>query len=205
MAAVFTLTGCGNTVDKQKLVELTGDKSFEQVKAAYKTAYFYEKKDEVEVYTYYLKKNEDKVPGFDFEMYSTKTAQDYQKAKKELEEKLQKMRDNLHKITITQLRNEMQNTAFFMGQAKPIDDYIKGLEQLQKDKWAMMDATKKAQREAFEAADRARPGYVEKAKVVPMKRTAEEQNRRKREHAERKEKELERITQQQNKARETQR
>lgn len=165
VTAVFTLTGCGDTVNKQKLAELTGDKSFEQVQAAYKTAYFYEKKDEVEVYTYYLKKNEDKVPGFDFEMYSTKTAQDYQKAKKELSDKLQKIRENLDKVTITQLKNEMTMYAFMMGQAKPIDDYVKALEQLQKDKWAMMDATKKAQREAFEVADRSRPGYVEKTKV----------------------------------------
>lgn len=161
-AALFT--GCGG-VDKERLAQLTGDKSFEQVQAAYKTSIFYEKEEDAKIYEYYLKKNQEKVVGFDFEMYSNKTNQDYQKAKKELDDKLKKIRENLDKVTITQLKNEMTMYAFMMGQAKPIDDYVKALEQLQKDKWAMMDATKKAQREAFEAADRARPGYVEKAKV----------------------------------------
>lgn len=165
-AAIATMlfTGCGG-VDKERLAQLTGDKSFEQVQAAFKSAAFYEKKDDLEIYKYYLQKNEDKIPGFDFENFSLKVESDYQKAKKELDDKLKKIRENLDKVTIAQLKNEMTMYAFMMGQAKPIDDYVKALEQLQKDKWAMMDATKKAQREAFEAADRARPGYVEKAKV----------------------------------------
>lgn len=162
--SVALFAGCGG-VDKERLAQLTGDKSFEQVQAAFKSAAFYEKKDDLEIYKYYLQKNEDKIPGFDFENFSLKVESDYQKAKKELDDKLKKIRENLDKVTITQLKNEMTMYAFMMGQAKPIDDYVKALEQLQKDKWAMMDATKKAQREAFEVADRSRPGYVEKTKV----------------------------------------
>lgn len=161
--AAMLFAGCGG-VDKERLAQLTGDKSFEQVQAAFKSAAFYEKKDDLEIYKYYLQKNEDKIPGFDFENFSLKVESDYQKVVKELDDKLQKIRENLDKVTITQLKNEMTMYAFMMGQAKPIDDYVKALEQLQKDKWAMMDATKKAQREAFEVADRSRPGYVEKTK-----------------------------------------
>lgn len=150
-AAIATMlfTGCGG-VDKERLAQLTGDKSFEQVQAAYKSAAFYEKADDMEIYKYYLEKNQDKVAGFDFENFSLKVESDYQKAKKELDDKLKKIRENLNKVTITQLKNEMTMYAFMMGQAKPIDDYVKALEQLQKDKWAMMEADKKAQKEKWE-------------------------------------------------------
>lgn len=147
--AAMLFTGCGG-VDKERLAQLTGDKSFDQVQAAYKSSIFNEKEDDAKIYEHYLKENEEKVVGFDFEMYSSKTAQDYQKVKTELSDKLQKMRDNLDKITIPQLRNEMQGMAFFVGQAKPIDDYVKALERLQKDKWAMLEADKKAQKEKWE-------------------------------------------------------
>lgn len=73
VAAMFT--AC-DAVDKQKLAQLTGDKNFEQVKVAYKTAVYYDKKEDATIYKYYLTKNADKVAGFDFEMYSSKVNQD---------------------------------------------------------------------------------------------------------------------------------
>lgn len=151
--SVALFAGCGG-VDKERLAQLTGDKSFEQVQAAFKSAAFYEKKDDLEIYKYYLQKNEDKIPGFDFENFSLKVESDYQKAKKELDDKLKKIRENLDKVTITQLKNEMTMYAFMMG-SKPIDDYVKALEKLQKDKWAMIEADKKAEKEAQEARMRA--------------------------------------------------
>lgn len=154
ISVMFGFTGCGG-VDSKKLALLTGDKSFEQVQNAYKLSVLNQKLEDAEVYAYYLEKNQDKVPGFEFENFSLKVEDDYQKVKKELDDKLKKIRENLDKVTITQLKNEMTMYAFLMGQAKPIDDYVKALEQLQKDKWALMDADKKAKKEALEAKMRA--------------------------------------------------
>jgi hypothetical protein len=149
VAAMFGFNGCDG-VDSQRLALLTGDKSFEQVQAAYKLSVLNEKPEDSKIYAYYLEKNQDKVAGFNFENFSLKVENDYVKVKKELDDKLKKIRENLDKVTITQLKSEMTMYAFMMGQAKPIDDYVKALEQLQKDKWVMIDAKKKAEKQADE-------------------------------------------------------
>lgn len=151
VAAMFGFSGCDG-VDSQRLALLTGDKSFEQVQAAYKLSVLNEKPEDSKIYAYYLEKNQDKVAGFNFENFSLKVENDYIKVKKELDDKLKKIRENLDKVTITQLKSEMTMYAFMMTQAKPIADYVKALEQLQKDKWAMIDAKKKAEKEADETA-----------------------------------------------------
>lgn len=164
VAAIFGFSGCGG-VDKAKLAQLTGDKSFEQVKESYKKAVFYDKKEEVEIYKYYLTKNADKAAGFDFEMYSSKVNQDYQDMSKKLQEQLQKYRDNIDKVPYAALKNELTMGAFAMGQAKPIDDYVKGIEALMKEKYEREKMAKKAEKEAYEARERARPDYVEKVQI----------------------------------------
>lgn len=164
LVAAMIFTGCGG-VDKAKLAQLTGDKSFEQVKAAYKTAVFYDKKEEVEIYKYYLTKNADKVAGFDFEMYSSKVNQDYLDMSKKLQEQLKKYQDNIDKVPYAQLKNELTMGAFAMGQAKPIDDYVKGIEALMKEKYEREKLARKAEKEAYEARERARPDYVEKVQI----------------------------------------
>lgn len=145
LLAAMLFTGCGG-VDKERLAQLTGDKSFEQVKAAYKTAVFYDKKDDLEVYKYYLTKNADKVAGFDFEMYSSKVNQDYLDMSNKLKVELKKLKDNLSKISYSQLKNELTMSAFMMGQAKPVDDYIKGVEALMKEKIELDKAKEKAEK-----------------------------------------------------------
>lgn len=149
VVAIFT--GCGG-VDKQKLAQLTGDKSFEQVKESYRKAVFYDKKEEVEIYKYYLTKNADKVAGFDFEMYSKKIDQDYLDLSKKLQEQLKKYKDNLDKVPYAHLKNELTMGAFAMGQAKPIDDYVKGVESLMKEKYEREKLAKKAEKEKEEEA-----------------------------------------------------
>lgn len=166
-AAILTLTGCGGP-DNAKVAELCGQKSFNEQKEAYKKSYFYEKNEEVEVYKYCLR--ESKTDNFDVDLFAKSVDMDYQKLKKELDDKLQKLRNNLDKITISQLQNEMTMYAFAMGRAKAIDNYVKALEQLQKDKWEMIGAAKKAekqqQRERFlEAQKRGEGGTIEKIDV----------------------------------------
>lgn len=164
-AAIFT--GCGGPSD-ERVAELCGQKSFNEQKEAYKKSYFYEKNEEVEVYKYCLR--ESKTDNFDVDLFAKSVDMDYQKLKTEFNDKLQKMRDNLDKITITQLQNEMAMYAFAMGRAKAIDNYVKALEQLQKSKWEMISAAKKAekeqQRERFlEAQKRDEVGTIQKIDV----------------------------------------
>lgn len=171
IAVMFGFSGCG--VDEARLAQLTGDKNFEQVKAAYKTAVFYDKKEDADVYKYYLKKNQDKVTGFDFEMYAKKIDQDNSDMYAKTQEQLKKFKDNLAKISYMQLKNELTMSAFMIGQAKAIDDYIKGIETLMKEKIELDKATKKAEKEAYEASERLRPDYVEKIQI-PRKYQSQE-------------------------------
>ncbi len=154
IAAMFGFTGCGGP-DAQKLAELTGDKSFDQVKESYKMSVFNEKPEETEVYAYYLSENEDKVVGFDFDNFALKIEGDYQKAIKEIEDKKEKLTANLEKISLRQLNQELQTLMFMGGKAKPIDDYIAFLKDLKEQKIAQIEADKKAKKEAFEAEMRA--------------------------------------------------
>jgi len=49
--------GCGNSVDQKRLVELTGDKNFEQVKQAWQSAIMQEKPEDAKIYDYWLHEN----------------------------------------------------------------------------------------------------------------------------------------------------
>ncbi|MDY0122846.1 hypothetical protein [Sulfurimonas sp.] len=149
LVAAMLFTGCGGP-DPQKLAELTGDKTFEQVQNAYKMSVFNNKAGETEVYAYYLEQNEDKVVGFDFDNFALKIDTDYQKVVKELEDKKQKLKDNLDKISLRQLNQELQTLVFMGGRAKPIDNYIAFVKDLKKQKIAQIDAEKKAKKEAWE-------------------------------------------------------
>ena len=49
--------GCGNKVDEKRLVELTGDKNFAQIKQAWQNSILQDKKDDAKVYAYWLEEN----------------------------------------------------------------------------------------------------------------------------------------------------
>lgn len=149
LAAMFGFSGCGG-VDEERLAQLTGDKSFDQVKESYKMSVFNNKAEDTEIYAYYLEQNEDKVVGFDFDNFALKIDTDYQKVVKELEDKKQKLKDNLDKISLRQLNQELQTLVFMGGRAKPIDNYIAFVKDLKKQKIAQIDAEKKAKKEAWE-------------------------------------------------------
>lgn len=152
--AALLFTGCGGP-DSQKLAELTGDKSFDQVKESYKISVFNQKPEDTEIYAYYLEQNEDKVVGFDFDNFALKIDSDYQKVVKELDDKKQKLKDNLDKISLRELNQELQTLMFMGGKAKPVDDYIAFVKNLKKEKIAKIEADKKAQEAAREAERRA--------------------------------------------------
>lgn len=167
VAAMFGFSGCGG-VDKERLAQLTGDKSFDQVKESYKMSVFNDKAEDTEIYAYYLEQNEDKVVGFDFDNFALKIDTDYQKVVKELEDKKQKLKDNLDKISLRQLNQELQTLVFMGGRAKPIDDYIKFVKDLKEQKIEQIEADKKAKKERkkaeYEAAV-ARGEIIEKSKI----------------------------------------
>ena len=85
-----SITGCSDSVDKQKLVQLTGDKSFEEIKKAWQMSILQEKPDEAKIYAYWLKENGQKAsPTFNFENFKTafmtKYNEDISKIKKRME------------------------------------------------------------------------------------------------------------------------
>lgn len=67
---------------------------------------------------------------------------------KKLQEQLQKYKDNIDKVPYAHLKNELTMGAFSMGQAKPIDDYVKGIELLMKEKYEREKVARKAEKEA---------------------------------------------------------
>lgn len=159
-AAIATMlfTGCGG-VSKERLAQLTGDKSFEQVKEAYKSAVLREMPEDAEVYAYYLSKNEEKIVGFDFENFSLKVESDHKELVTKLETTLKKFEDNLDKVSYSTLRNELQMGGFMAGQAKVIDDYLKKIKELINKKRENDEAAEKAKevrRAAEQEAARAR-------------------------------------------------
>lgn len=188
-AALFT--GCGG-VDKERLAQLTGDKSFEQVKEAYKSAVLREMPEDAEVYAYYLSKNEEKIVGFDFENFSLKVESDHKELVTKLETTFKKFEDNLNKVSYSTLQNELRMGGFMMGQAKVIDDYLKKIKELIDKKRENDVGAKKAkeaawQKEREEARARGEVGTTERSKINIPQRTPEEWERLKREHAAHKE------------------
>ena len=55
-AAIILFSGCSG-IDEDKLVQLTGEKNFEQIKIAYALSVVQENEDDKSIYAYWLKEN----------------------------------------------------------------------------------------------------------------------------------------------------
>lgn len=147
ISAVMTtllFTGCGG-VDSQKLAQLTGDKTFDQVREAYTLSVLNEKPEDTEIYAYYFTKNEDKVVGFDFDNFALKVKSDHTELVSKLETTLQHFEKNIDKVSYSTLKNELLMGGFLSG-TKPVDDYLKKIKKLISKKRQLDDAVRKAQR-----------------------------------------------------------
>ena len=108
-------TGCGDSIDKQKLADLTAQKSFKQIEEAYAMS-VYNDNPNAKIYAYWLKENGKKAkPTFDFEMVEMKVT----KAKKKIDEEIEKKIKALPKLTYNQLKMVRTQTAFMGLTLKP--------------------------------------------------------------------------------------
>ena len=106
--AIAVITGCGNSVDKQKLADLTAGKSFAQIEEAYSMS-VYNSSSDAEIYEYWLKENGKKAkPTFDFELLKMKV----EKGKREMEQKIDEYIANLPKMRYQDLKNLRMQAAF---------------------------------------------------------------------------------------------
>ncbi len=101
-------TGCGDSIDKQKLADLTAQKSFKQIEEAY-TMSVYNDNPNAKIYAYWLKENGKKEqPSFDFDLLEMKV----QKGKKDIEKGVEKMIAKLPHMSYNSLKMLKTQTAF---------------------------------------------------------------------------------------------
>ena len=89
LAATVFFSGCG--VDEDRLVELTGDKNFKQVKQAYVMSITMEKPKDKEIYAYWLEENGEKAEAtFNAHNFMKKVNKDYSDGLKKVKEQMSK-------------------------------------------------------------------------------------------------------------------
>ena len=113
----LTIVGCGG-VDEDRLAELTGSKNFEQVKMSYAMALIQEKKDDLEIYAYWLDEYEDNDASFNFERFEKKAQMEYKEMITKLKKKMEEIKTNKDKYRVRQLQNERRMMNMTMSNFK---------------------------------------------------------------------------------------
>ena len=127
----FTLSGCFDSVDKEQLAILTGDKSFTQIKSAYAASVSNQLPDDTKIYAYWLDKYDDTDPQFDFANYKIKTQHDHDV----MITKLKKIMKEAEKLSVRQLRHEIRSAGILSLNIKFLRvEYIPHLKKLIKEK-----------------------------------------------------------------------
>jgi len=95
-ALSLSVIGCGNGVNEKRLVELTGQKNFEQIKQAWQNSILQEKPEDAKVYAYWLEKN-GKIaePTFNADAFEESFMMKYNKGIEETKQKMQKMKSSV--------------------------------------------------------------------------------------------------------------
>jgi len=115
VAVAGMIVGCSSGVDKQKLADLTAGKSFKQVEQAYAMATYNDNPDR-KIYAYWLEKNGRKAdPTFSFDLLRMKIT----KAKKKIDEEVDKKIKALPGLTYNQLKMVETQMAFMSLTLKP--------------------------------------------------------------------------------------
>jgi hypothetical protein len=104
-ATVALFAGCNDGVSDERVALLCGQKGFDQQKEGYKSSIIYEKAEDAKVYAHCLKKS--KQGDFDLNLFTKSIDIEYQNAKKELDDKMAKVEENIAKITPRQLQDEL--------------------------------------------------------------------------------------------------
>ena len=99
LVAVLSMgvVGCSG-VDEKRLVELTGDKNFAQIKEAWQNAILQDKKEDARVYDYWLHQNGQAAEStFDADAFEESFMMKYNKGIKESRDKMKKMQESVDK------------------------------------------------------------------------------------------------------------
>lgn len=100
------VVGCGDSVEQKRLVELTGDKNFEQVKQAWQNSILQEKPDDAKVYAYWLEENGQKAQAtFNADSFEQSFMMKYNKGIKDSKKKMSEMEKSVDK-TIAEAKKQ---------------------------------------------------------------------------------------------------
>ena len=90
--------GCGNKVDEKKLVELTGDKNFAQIKQAWQNSILQDKKNDAKIYSYWLEENGEKAQStFNADSFEQSFMMKYNKGIEDSKKKMSEMEKSVDK------------------------------------------------------------------------------------------------------------
>ena len=128
VAAISVMSvGCSDSVDQKRLVQLTGDKNFNQVKQAWQMSVLQEKPEDQKIYGYWLRENGTKAEAtFNFENFKSAFMTQYNKDIGKIKERMKSIKTSVDKIVkeskekhrkmgynmLRQLRNEKTMASF---------------------------------------------------------------------------------------------
>jgi len=105
-ALSLSVIGCGNGVNEKRLVELTGDKNFNQVKQAWQNSILQEKPEDAKVYSYWLKENGQKAQAtFNADSFEQSFMMKYNKGIEDSKKKMSEMEKSVDK-TIAEAKKQ---------------------------------------------------------------------------------------------------
>lgn len=114
----LSIIGCGDGVDQKRLVELTGDKNFAQIKQAWQSSILQEKTGDAKVYAYWLEKNGQKAqPTFDASAFEQSFMMKYNKGIKQTKEKMQEMRKSVSNMIQQAEKDHSSEVNWNLGRA----------------------------------------------------------------------------------------
>jgi len=100
VAAISVMSvGCSDSVDQKRLVELTGNKNFDQVKQAWQMAVLQEKPEDQKIYAYWLEENGEKAEAtFNFENFRDSFMMQYDKDINKIKKRMEAVKASVDKI-----------------------------------------------------------------------------------------------------------
>ena len=114
----LSIIGCGSGVDQKRLVELTGDKNFAQVKQAWITSILQDKKKDAQIYAYWLDKNGQKAqPSFDASAFEQSFMMKYNKGIKQTKEKMQEIKKSVDNLITKAEKHHRGEVDWNLGRA----------------------------------------------------------------------------------------
>jgi len=102
ITGILATTGCSDSVDHKKLVELTGDKNFKQVEQAWSIALVQEKPEEMKIYGYWLRENGSKADStFKFENFKESIMSKYNKQIDQVKKHMAEIKKGIDEVVKT--------------------------------------------------------------------------------------------------------